>query len=484
MQEQILAEPEDELRSSITGGAIPPFVYCYPTRSSYRRLDPPWTVQKIWDADFANSPTRDISLYLHIPFCRYKCGFCNLYTVISEDRDVYDAYTDAICHEIQAHAYVIQARRLRTVYIGGGTPSLLHRHNFDQIFDTLDKLYPNWRSTVEEVAVEATPDSIVDQPSTLQHLMDRGLTRANMGIQSLRPAELREAGRSRANETVVRKAIEIIKDLQLPNLSTDLIMGFAGQDDSSWRQSVDELIALEPETVSTYFLTIRPDAWFSKTGKYRYARDAKLYTRYEYSQQALRAAGYIQESNVRYKKLGRGGYVQKVLQFHGVPVLGLGAGARTYTNTVDYIVGGSANPSLSEISTYIDGARKRCLSPRAGFIYDNSERIRKRLALDLFDLDLKELDRYSYPDYAHLFEPVLHAAEDLGLLLRLPTGRCQLTRKGFQYRDIVSWMLFSPEVIARDKEFYQELHKNNQRAQKFLGSPSFISGLAVAAETR
>lgn len=420
-------------------------------------------------------------MYLHVPFCRYKCGFCNLYTVISEDGDVYDAYTDAICRDIERHAEVIQARRLRTVYIGGGTPSLLHLRNFDQVFDSLDRLYPNWRSTVEEVAVEASPDSIVDQPDTVRHLIARGLTRVNMGIQSLRPAELREAGRKRANEIVVRKAIEIVKDLHLPNLSTDLIMGFAGQNDSSWCQSVDELIALEPETISTYFLTVRPDAWFSKTGKYRYMRDSKLYARYEYAQNALLSAGYVQESNVRYKRLGRGGYVQKVLQFHGVPVLGLGAGARTYTNTVDYIVGGSAKPTLGEVFTYVEGARTGCLVPRAGFVYGDVERIRKRLALDLFDLDLKELERYSYADHAHLFEPVLTTCEDLGLLRRLPGGRCQLTRRGLQYRDIISWTFFSPEVVNRDREFYQELHNNNPQAQRFLGNPSFISGLAVQA---
>lgn len=469
-----------ELEKIIGGGAIPPFVYCYPVRSSYRPLDPGVTVEKIWQEDLAHSPTRELNLYLHVPFCRYKCGFCNLYTVISEDQDVYDAYTDALCADIRRHAEVIQERRLRTVYIGGGTPSLLHRHNFDQIFDTLTEVYPNWRSTAEEVAVEATPDSIVDEPDTLRHLIARGLTRVNMGIQSLRPKEIREAGRNRADEQTVRRAIEIVKTTDLANLSTDLIMGFAGQTDQSWRESVDELIALSPETISTYFLTVRPDAWFSKTGKYRYMRDASLYERYDYAQEAMLTAGYVQESNVRYKKPGRGGYVQKVLQFHGVPVLGLGAGARTYTNTVDYIVGGSANPTLAEVSGYIEAARTNTLAPRAGFVYDDTERIRKRLALDLFDLSLPELDRYSYREHAHLFEPVLHAAEELGLLKRLPSDRVQLTRTGFKYRDIISWMFYSPEVVDLDQEFYRELHDNNPRATRLLGNPSFISGLATA----
>ncbi|MFD0396371.1 hypothetical protein ACFQ3Z_45910 [Streptomyces nogalater] len=152
-----------------------------------------------------------------------------------------------------------------------------------------------------------------------------GLTRANIGIQSLVPAEIREAGRGQANERVIREAIEIIRDKRLPNLSTDLIMGFAYQTPESWCHSVDELVALAPETISTYFLTVRPDAWFSKTGAYQYMWNPDLYERYDYANAAFREAGYIQESNVRYKKLGRGGYQQKVLTFHGVPLLGLGA---------------------------------------------------------------------------------------------------------------------------------------------------------------
>ncbi|MBB4913030.1 coproporphyrinogen-III oxidase family protein [Streptosporangium saharense] len=472
---------KSELQRSIDGGAIPPFVYCYPVRSSYRPLDPERAVEAIWEEDLSHSPTRELNLYLHVPFCRYKCGFCNLYTVISEDADVYDAYTEALCADIRRHAPVIRDRRLRTVYIGGGTPSLLHRRNFDQIFDTLTEVYPNWRSTTEEVAVEATPDSIVDRPDTLRHLIARGLTRVNMGIQSLRPQEIREAGRGQANERTVRKAIEIVKTTELANLSTDLIMGFAGQDDQSWRESVDELVELAPETISTYFLTIRPDAWFSKTGRYRYMRNGALYERYDYAQEKLLSAGYVQESNVRYKKPGRGGYVQKVLQFHGVPVLGLGSGARTYTNTVDYIVGGSANPNLAEVGDYIRGANAGVLAPRAGFVYDDVERIRKRLALDLFDLNLRDLDRYGYREHAHLFEPVLLAAEELGLLTRLPGDRVQLTRIGFKYRDIISWMFYSPEVVRLDEEFYRELHNQNSRATRLLGNPSFISGLSSAA---
>jgi oxygen-independent coproporphyrinogen III oxidase len=471
---QTLSPPRDSARrtlaESIRSGAIPPFVYCYPTRSAYRELDPAWTVERIWQEEAFHSLTNELNLYLHVPFCRYKCGFCNLYTVISEEQELHDAYTDALCRQLDRHREIIQRRTLKTVYIGGGTPTLLSRQNFEDIFARIEEIYPNWRATVEEVCVEATPDSIVDseEPNIVRFLMDRGLTRVNMGVQSMKRAELREAGRSRAAEGVIRRAVEIVEEHRLPNLSTDLIMGFAGQTNESWRESVEELVALDPETISTYFLTIRPDAWFSRTGKYRYQRDPQLYERYDVARAIIGSAGYVQESNVRYKRQGLGGYRQKVLQFRGVPVLGIGAGARTYTNTVDYITGGSAEPSLSEITAYVKAVRDGGPQITAGFVYDDAERIRKRLVLDLFDLDLSELAPYRVEEHAELYEPILEAALDEELLLEVGTTRYQLTPRGYKYRDILSWMLFSEEVVARDREFYERLHGHNARAQRVM----------------
>ncbi|MEU3827547.1 radical SAM protein [Streptomyces sp. NPDC029080] len=467
-----------QLSDYIRQGVIPPYNYSYPSRSTYRPLDGSWTAEDVWNRDLDLYQVPELNLYLHVPFCRYKCGFCNLYTVISEDADVYTAYMDALCTQLRDHADIIRARRLRTVYIGGGTPSLLSLRHFEQLFGTLDEVYPNWRSTVEEVAIEATPDSIVNEPATLEGLLQLGLTRANIGIQSLVPKEIREAGRGQAGEQVIRKAIEIVHDKGLPDLSTDLIMGFAGQTDETWRTSVDELARLEPTTISTYFLTVRPDAWFSKTGAYQYAQSPNLYERYDYAREVFSGHGYVQEGSVRYKKLGRGGYRQKVLTFHGVPLLGLGVGARSYTGVLDYMVG-SVKPSMSEVADYIRQAGAHTLRPLTGFVLDDEEIIRKRLVLDTFDLDLAELDRFGYQDRAHLFEPILDAAEETDLLRRLGR-RVQLTPKGFKYRDILSWMFFSDTVVQRDREYYERLHERNSRAQKHMGTPVGISGIRTA----
>lgn len=480
--------PEDPVRASleraIDGGAIPPFVYCYPPRSSYRQLASSRSMEAIWREDLEHSLTRELNLYLHVPFCRYKCGFCNLYTVTSTDEELYDAYVDALCRELYRHAPIIQERSLRTVYIGGGTPSLLSPRHFDQLFDALDDIYPNWRPVVDEVCIEATPDSIVQSPSTISDLIGRGLTRVNMGVQSLEADELKEAGRTKADREAIIAAASIVKDLRLPNLSTDLIMGFAGQTDESWVRSVERLIQIDPETISTYFLTVRPDAWFSRTGHYKYQRSPDLYHRYDLARERIEAAGFVQESNVRYKKMGLGGYRQKVLQFRGVPVMGIGVGARTYTNTVDYIFGGSSHPSANEVHDYIRQARDGGVRITAGFVYDDVERIRKRFALDLFDLDIGALERYEYSEHESHFARLLAACVELGLGHWVGPRRFQLTSRGYKYRDVISWMCFSEVVLERDKEFYGGLHHDNVRAVERIGRDVEVSGLQLQTSAR
>ena len=232
---------------------------------------------------------------------------------------------------------------------------------------------------------------------------------------------------------------------------------------------------MQPETVSTYFLTIRPDAWFARTGRYDYARDPGLYDRYEFARQRLEAAGYIQESNVRYKLPGRGGYRQKVLQFRGVPVMGIGAGARGYTSTTDYTIGEEHLPSRVEIERYVERVLSGEVLPLRTFVFDDEERIRKRLALDLSTstwLTFGSGGRST--NTARVWEPVVIEAERLGLLRRLTDTRMVLTPSGFRYRDILSWQFFSDRVLGLDREFYAAIHAGDQRVQAGIAKAGLL----------
>lgn len=448
---------ETQLRQHIDAGAIPPFVYSYPPRSAYRRLQRPRRASDIWLEERDRTPGNDLNLYLHMPFCRYKCGFCNLYTITSDSGSLHDRYVHAVCGEIRSYATVVRQRRLRTIYFGGGTPTLLKAAHFDQILTTLADLGADL-STVEEFCTEASPDSVAGaQGEDLLHALTAlGLNRVNLGIESMDGLELKHAGRSAADISAVHSAVASVRVAGVRNLSVDLIMGFAGQSDSSWRSSVLGVLELAPETISTYFLTIRPDAWFSRIGRYGYDRDPLLYTRYDFAREQITGAGYRQESNVRYRT-EHGGYVQKMLQFAGVPVLGVGLGARTYTNTVDYLRNVPLHPTSVAMRRYLsEDAEDRLVDH--GFLYDDEERIRKRLVLDLMELDTTSLLAPASERVRRECETVIDAALRLGLAER--TGDTVfLTPTGIKYRDILSWQFFSDLVRERDAEFYEALRR-------------------------
>ncbi|MBI2033270.1 MAG: radical SAM protein [Candidatus Levybacteria bacterium] len=455
-------EIRQELREAIANGNIPPFVYTYPPRSAYRKLPEGVTIDDIWDKDRTTSPNDETSLYLHFPFCKYKCGFCNLYTVANANEDMRDAYVDTLADQIRQSEPILEGRKLATIYIGGGTPMLMSRGNFDQIVGAITEVAPDWRDTVGEFCMEASPDSIVNAPDKdiVKYLVDQGLTRTNLGLQSTEDAELLHMGRPITAKTGW-EAIATLKKAGLQNLSTDLIMGFEDQTEESWIKSVKDLLAHDPETISTYFLTVRPDNRFGRTGRYTFYRDPKLYRWYDRARELIIGEGYEQESNVRYIKPGQGGYEQKVKQFHGVPILGLGAGARSYTNTADYIIGGDSKPSLRQIHEYMRSVKDGNVAIKAGYVYDDEERIRKRFALDLFQIDLAELDRYNIEAHLPKFQPLLDVLVEEGLVEREGETKYKMTPSGNKYRDIISWMFFSPTVIQRDIEFYQTLAKGN-----------------------
>lgn len=450
----------ENLRAALREEYIPPFVCVYPPRSAYLPTEVPESLGDVWESDLVRSGT-DLNIYVHVPFCAYKCGFCNLYTTICTQDEQHARYVSALSRQLRLQRAVLEARHVRTLYIGGGTPTLLRPDHLGVIFDTLDDLRSTWRLEVREIAIEASPDSLSGPSgeSYVKALAALGINRINIGVQSLQPRELRDAGRARAGVDKIRDAITAVRAAGIANLSTDLIIGFHGQTDETWAASVRGLVEYRPDTISTYFLTIRPDAWFIRTGRYEYERDRTLYVRYDFARDVLESSGYVQESNVRYVLPGRGGYLQKSLQFAGVPVLGIGAGARSYNNTVDYLVGGGTDASMRQIETYMDQIEAGVLRATSGFRLSDEERLRKRLVLDLFDLRLPDLDKFGRLAFRHMYEPILSCAGELGLIEQVEPERYRLTPLGYRHRDLLSWAFFSDSIRERDTTFYHTLHR-------------------------
>ncbi|MDE3169625.1 MAG: radical SAM family heme chaperone HemW, partial [Acidobacteriota bacterium] len=186
-------------------------------------------------------------IYVQVPFCQTKCTYCNFHTgVVTRDR--YLPYVDAVCREIAQT--IGAAQGADTIYIGGGTPSLLEPSALARM---LNHIYAASQSEPVEVTLEADPETVT--PEKAVQWRGAGINRISLGAQSFQDAELRASGRMHRREDVFR-AVDLLRGAGFRNISMDLIAGLPHQTRNSWEDSVSQLLRVYPEHVSIYMLEI------------------------------------------------------------------------------------------------------------------------------------------------------------------------------------------------------------------------------------
>ena len=183
-------------------------------------------------------------IYIHVPFCTVKCAYCDFYSVARPD--MADAYIDAVGKEYRARRHETGDAPINTLYIGGGTPSLLSPAQFAKLISYFD-LGP-----VKEFTIEANPDDIDD--AHVETWADCGVNRVSIGVQSLVDAELQAVGR-RHNAGQAIEAIAKIQSHRIDNISGDLIYGLPGQTPDSFSYSLDTLLSTGIKHLSAYCLS-------------------------------------------------------------------------------------------------------------------------------------------------------------------------------------------------------------------------------------
>jgi oxygen-independent coproporphyrinogen III oxidase len=186
-------------------------------------------------------------LYIHIPFCIRKCIYCDFFSV-SYDESVAKTYIDALCQELYLKKDF--STTLKSIYIGGGTPSLLPDECSKQLFICLKDNF-SFSSDIE-ITVEANPGTINE--SKINTVLSLGVNRLSIGIQSFNNDELKTLGRIHSSEDASR-SIEIIKKEGINNFSVDLMYGIPGQTMDSWHKSILKAVELSPSHISAYELT-------------------------------------------------------------------------------------------------------------------------------------------------------------------------------------------------------------------------------------
>lgn len=201
------------------------------------------------DSDFKG---KTIGLYLHIPFCLSKCSYCDFFSVTSKSR-VPDSYVNALCNEIKER-FCGLGTFVDSVYVGGGTPSLLSDNQFSQIFNTIKSYFT--LSSDCEITVEVNPDDVTKE--LLETLHKNGVNRLSCGIQSLNDMSLSFCLR-RANARVCEEALNLIKNNWNGQVSVDIICGLPQESQQSFVNGLEKLLSYKPDHISMYSLTIEEE---------------------------------------------------------------------------------------------------------------------------------------------------------------------------------------------------------------------------------
>ena len=183
-------------------------------------------------------------LYIHIPFCKSRCAYCDFYsTTLLAHRE---AYIDAVGLELKLRRPELRGEPIETIYLGGGTPSALEKEDLHRLFGQIDC------TTAAEITLEANPDDLTE--AYVQALRHLPINRMSIGIQSFHDRTLKLVGRRHT----AKQAIEAVRRCQrsgLTNISIDLIYGMPGESLDDWDYSLQQAIALEVPHISAYHLT-------------------------------------------------------------------------------------------------------------------------------------------------------------------------------------------------------------------------------------
>ncbi len=309
-------------------------------------------------------------LYVHLPFCAHRCGYCDFVTVVGREGQ-HSAYVEALLMELELEAGVL-AGRLETVFVGGGTPTFTGSDPLGRLLDSLP--------AAEELTVEANPETVT--PELAELLRSAGVTRVSLGAQSFQPHLLSVLER-RAQPEDVRRAVYRLRDAGFDNISLDLLYGIPGQSASDLELDLAEALAVEPEHLSYYELEAKPGTRFTHAHGAELLRQADaMEGYYERIVDELTAAGYrwYETANFCLEPRRVGGRDLRarhnLAYWRGRDYLGLGIGAVS-------TVAGLRRKNRPALAGYIRALRERQRAPSETEIIDGATRTRERLLLGL-----------------------------------------------------------------------------------------------------
>lgn len=199
---------------------------------------------------------KELELYIHIPFCKEKCNYCDFLSFKSSNTQEED-YVHGLINEIKLHKSVYETRTVRSVFIGGGTPSILAA---DLLKDIMDSIYDTFKMSSDvEISIEVNPQTV--DKRKIKVYKEIGINRISLGLQASNDEELKVLGRIHSYKTFL-ETYDMVREVGIHNINVDLMSAIPGQTLESWKETLERVIELQPEHISAYSLIIEEGTKF------------------------------------------------------------------------------------------------------------------------------------------------------------------------------------------------------------------------------
>ncbi len=364
---------------------------------------------------------KPLGIYIHVPFCRSKCRYCDFYSLTDADDRLMDSYLDAVCEHIRETGDLAPDYQVDTIYFGGGTPSFFGADGMAAILSIIRRSFDVTADA--EITFEANPDSVT--PRLLRRLRGEGFNRVSLGVQCDDDRILEAIGRPHNFDQAIT-AVERIRKAGFKNLSLDLIYGLPDQDLESWEKTLRNVISLAPEHISCYGLKVEEGTpLYACRDMVNLPDDDMQADMYLAMVEILRTKGYRQ---YEISNFSRRGYESKhnLKYWTGGEYLGFGPDASS-----DFA--GKRFSIIRDLQGYIDGIRS------GGQVLQNIQEVPSReRAGEYLMLRLRTTQGISREEYEKQFllpfaplEQALELCRQRGHALGSENGRWRLTPEGF-----------------------------------------------------
>lgn len=304
-------------------------------------------------------------IYVHIPFCLAKCGYCDFYSLVADD-DLVGTYLSALKKEILHYSRLYQEQDFSTLYIGGGTPTRLTLTQLELLFEMLLSSF-NFISDLE-LTVEANPGTIDKAKAKL--LAQLGVNRISMGAQAFQDSILQRIGRVHSVVDIY-ESVELLQDAGITNINLDLIEGLPDQSLTDWEDSLAQALKLNPAHLSAYSLILEAGTPFYREyeqGKLEIPTEETEVAMFELTTKYLTRAGYEHYEISNYAVACKQAQ-HNLIYWHNDQYLGLGSGAHGYFNHIRYA-------NVCDLTTY------NALGHQNKSVISNQEHITPQRAMD------------------------------------------------------------------------------------------------------